>query len=134
MFNLGTWTKSINKLYDMKYFKIEEFTCDGAICYDKMSPKLLKMLDQAREKANTPFKITSSWRSQEKNNSLKNSSKNSSHLKGMAVDIACNSGLERLKIFSGLVKAGFTRVGISDKGGFIHADCDDSKIDSLWIY
>ena len=118
----------------MKYFKIEEFTCDGAICYDKMNPKLLKMLDQAREKANTPFKITSSWRSQEKNNSLKNSSKNSSHLKGMAVDIACNSGLERLKIFSGLVKAGFTRVGISDKGGFIHADCDDSKIDSLWIY
>ena len=118
----------------MKYFKIEEFTCDGEICYDKMSPKLLKMLDQAREKANTPFKITSSWRSQEKNNSLKNSSKNSSHLKGMAVDIACNSGLERLKIFSGLVKAGFTRVGISDKGGFIHADCDDSKIDSLWIY
>jgi len=116
----------------MKYFKIEEFICDGAICYDKMNPKLLKMLDQAREKAKTPFKITSSWRSQDKNNSLKNSSKNSSHLKGLAVDIACSNGLERLKIFTGLIKAGFTRVGVSNT--FIHADCDDSKIDSLWIY
>ena len=132
MFNLGTWTKSINKLYDMKYFKIEEFTCDGAICYDKMSPKLLKMLDQAREKANTPFKITSSWRSQEKNNSLKNSSKNSSHLKGKAVDIACSNGLERLKIFSALITTGFTRIGISDT--FIHADIDDTKSDSIWTY
>ena len=42
----------------MKYFKIEEFTCDGAICYDKMNPKLLKMLDQAREISNTPYKLT----------------------------------------------------------------------------
>lgn len=132
MFNLGTWTKSLNKLYKMKYFKIEEFTCDGVICYDKMNPKLLKMLDQAREKANTPFKITSSWRSQEKNNSLKNSSKNSSHLKGLAVDIACHSGLERLKIFSALITTGFTRIGISDS--FIHADIDDTKSDSIWTY
>ena len=116
----------------MKYFKIEEFTCDGIICYDKMNPKLLKMLDQAREISNTPYKLTSSWRSQEKNDSLKNSSKNSSHLKGLAVDIACSNGLERLKIFTGLVKAGFTRVGISDT--FIHADVDNSKNDSLWIY
>jgi uncharacterized protein YcbK (DUF882 family) len=132
MFNLGTWTKSLNNLYKMKYFKIEEFTCDGVICYDKMSPKLLQMLDQAREISNTPYKLTSSWRSKEKNDSLKNSSKNSSHLKGLAVDIACNNGLERIKIFTGLVKAGFTRIGISDT--FIHADCDDSKSDSLWIY
>jgi len=132
MFNLGTWTKSLNKLYKMKYFKIEEFTCDGVICYDKMSPKLLQMLDQAREKANTPFKITSSWRSQEKNNSLKYSSKNSSHLKGLAVDIACNSGLERLKIFSALINTGFTRIGVSDT--FIHADIDDCKSDSIWTY
>lgn len=116
----------------MKYFKIEEFNCDGVICYDKMDAKLLKMLDEAREKANTPFIITSSWRSQEKNDSLKNSSKNSSHLKGLAVDIACSNGLERLKIFSSLITTGFTRIGVSDS--FIHADVDDSKNDSIWTY
>jgi uncharacterized protein YcbK (DUF882 family) len=132
VFNLGTWTKSVNKLYKMKYFKIEEFTCDGVICYDKMDSRLLKMLDQAREKANTPFKLTSSWRSQEKNDLLKNSSKNSSHLKGMAVDIACSNGLQRLKIFSALITTGFTRIGISET--FIHADIDDTKSDSIWTY
>ena len=55
----------------MKYFKIEEFNCDGEICFDKMDANLLKMLDDARGYANTPFKLTSTWRSVEKNNSLK---------------------------------------------------------------
>ena len=117
----------------MKYFKIEEFNCDGQICYDKMDVDLLRMLDQAREYANTPFRLTSTWRSVEKNNSLKNSSKNSSHLKGRAVDIACADSVTRQKIVSGLIKAGFTRIGISKKGNFIHADNDD-KTNALWLY
>ena len=117
----------------MKYFKIEEFNCDGVICYDKMDIDLLRMLDKAREYANTPFKLTSTWRSVEKNNSLKNSSKNSSHIKGKAVDIACADSVTRQKIVSGLIKAGFTRIGISKKGNFIHADNDD-KTDAIWLY
>jgi len=115
----------------MKYFKIEEFNCDGVICYDKMESNLLRMLDEARGYANTPFKLTSTWRSVEKNNSLKNSSKNSSHLKGRAVDIACADSVTRQKIVSGLIKAGFTRIGISKN--FIHSDNDD-KTDAIWLY
>ena len=45
----------------MKYFSPKEFTCDGVNCFDKMSPKLLEMLEKAREIADTPFNITSSW-------------------------------------------------------------------------
>ena len=115
----------------MKYFKIEEFNCDGVICYNKMDVDLLRMLDEARGYANTPFKLTSTWRSIEKNNSLKNSSKNSSHLKGRAVDIACADSVTRQKIVSGLIKAGFTRIGVSKT--FIHADNDD-KTDAIWLY
>ena len=115
----------------MKYFKIEEFHCDGVICYDKMDVDLLRMLDEAREYANTPFKLTSTWRSVEKNNSLENSSKNSSHLIGKAVDIACAESVTRQKIVSGLIKAGFTRIGISKT--FIHTDNDD-KTDAICLY
>ena len=115
----------------MKYFKIEEFNCDGEICFDKMDANLLKMLDYARGYADTPFKLTSTWRSIEKNNSLKNSSKKSSHLKGMAVDIAWSDSVARQKIVSGLIKAGFKRIGISKS--FIHAD-NDSKTDAIWLY
>jgi len=115
----------------MIYFKVKEFTCDGVVCYDKMDSSLLKMLDEARGYANTPFKLTSTWRSVEKNNSLKNSSKNSSHLKGRAVDIACADSVTRQKIITGLIKAGFTRIGISKT--FIHAD-NDTKTDAIWLY
>ena len=115
----------------MKYFKIEEFICDGINCYDKMDASFLEMLDKARGYANTPFKLTSTWRSIEKNNSLKNSSKNSSHLKGMAVDIASSDSITRQKIIYGLVKAGFTRIGISKT--FIHCD-NDNKTDAIWLY
>ena len=122
----------------MKYFKIEEFNCDGVICYDKMDVDLLRMLDQAREYANTPFKLTSTWRSVEKNNSLKNSSKNSSHLKGRAVDIACTNSRSRALIIGGLVEAGFTRIGIGNT--FLHCDLadqlGDKKKDEIvfWMY
>ena len=116
----------------MKYFKIEEFNCDGIICYNKMDSNLLKMLDKARGYANTPFKLTSTWRSVEKNNSLKNSSKNSSHLKGRAVDIACADSVTRQKIVNGLIMAGFTRIGIADT--FIHCDTDKDKNDAIWLY
>lgn len=132
MFNLGTWTKSLNKINNMKHFNKDEFTCDGVNCFNKMNANLLKMLDDARELSNTPFKITSSWRSKEKNESLKNSSKNSSHLKGLAVDIACDNGTNRIKIITALIKVGFTRIGISKT--FIHVDVDNSKNNSIWTY
>ena len=134
MIRFDIWKKSIDNIEKelaLKYFKIEEFNCDKEICFDKMDANLLKMLDKARGYAETPFKLTSTWRSVEKNNSLKNSSKNSSHLKGKAVDIACSDSVTRQKIVSGLIKAGFTRIGISKT--FIHAD-NDSKTDAIWLY
>ena len=49
----------------------------------------------------------------------------------MAVDIACSDSVTRQKIVSGLIKAGFTRIGISKT--FIHSD-NDSKTDAIWLY
>ena len=49
----------------------------------------------------------------------------------MAVDIACDDSVTRQKIVSGLIKAGFTRIGISKT--FIHAD-NDLKTDAIWLY
>jgi len=106
---------------DLKYFIKEEFTCDGVNCFNKMNPELLKMIDDAREIADVPFKITSSWRSEAKNQEV-NGKPNSSHLRGNAIDISCKSSFQRLQIVNGLISAGFTRIGIAKT--FIHADCD----------
>ncbi len=117
----------------MKYFKLSEFDCPTEKgTGKKMSRKLLSMLDNAREHSGTPFIITSGYRTKKHNDSLEKSSKNSSHLKGLAIDIACDSSVERLKIVKGLIKAGFRRIGIAKT--FIHADIDKDKTKCIWVY
>jgi len=116
----------------MKYFKPKEFTCDGVECFDKMQPSTLDMLDKARELARVPFTINSSWRSEARNIAVKGS-KNSSHLRGYAVDIKCNNSIDRFKIIEALTKAGYTRIGIAKT--FIHCDNDPSLAAGvIWLY
>lgn len=116
----------------MKYFSPKEFTCNGVNCFDKMSDDLLNKLDFARSLAGTPFKITSSWRSESHNKDV-GGAKNSSHLRGTAVDISCNNSMNRFKIINALLDAGFTRIGIAKT--FIHADVDeDNASEVIWLY
>ena len=116
----------------MKYFSPKEFTCDSVNCFDKMSPKLLEMLEKARKIAGTPFNITSSWRSEEKNQEVGGKS-NSAHLRGLAVDVACPSSFQRLIMLEALIGAGFTRIGVAKT--FIHVDCDNElPQEVMWIY
>ncbi len=116
----------------MKYFKISEFDCpskDGS--GKKMDKGFLEMLDNARDIANTSFVITSGYRESAHNKKVGGSS-TSSHLKGVAADVACTSGSKRLVIINSLLEAGFTRLGIASS--FIHVDLDDTKPDAIWTY
>lgn len=121
----------------MKYFTLDEFDCpshkDSGI---NMDSSFLAKLEEAREIAGVPFKITSGYRTKEHNESLRNkgykASPNSSHLIGVAADIAVGSGNERYIILSALIKAGFRRIGVAKT--FIHCDTDDSKPNSVWTY
>lgn len=116
----------------LKHFTEKEFTCDGINCYNKMNPKLLKMLDDAREFADVPFTITSSWRSKAHNMKV-GGKPNSAHLRGTAVDISCFSSHQRMLIVSALLDAGFTRVGLAST--FIHADIDrELPQQVMWLY
>ena len=116
----------------MKYFKAKEFTCDGVECFDKMQPTTLDMLDKASELAKVPFTINSSFRTKEKNEAIKGA-KNSAHLRGYAVDIKCNSSIDRFKIIEALLKAGYNRVGVASN--FIHCDNDPSLAAGvIWLY
>lgn len=86
--------------------------------------KLVQMLDRAREYAGVPFIITSGLRTQEHNNEV-GGVKESSHLKGLAVDLKCETSANRFKIIIGLIALGFKRIGIYEK--HIHADIDTLK-------
>ncbi len=50
---------------------------------------------------------------------------NSSHLKGLAIDFSCGSGILRYKIIFGAVAVGFKRIGIAKD--HIHLDVDPDK-------
>tara|TARA_R100001594_G_scaffold135519_1_gene177307 strand:+ start:1597 stop:1977 length:381 start_codon:yes stop_codon:yes gene_type:complete len=124
----------------LRYFNRSEFNCPcGSLgCTgDKMSKEFLELLDEARDIANIPFRITSGLRCEEYNQDLikrgYKASKTSSHLKGVAADISCKNSSDRWTIINSLLLAGFSRMGISDT--FIHVDLDTEKQhDVIWTY
>lgn len=131
--NLDIWKKSVKKLEQemaLKYFKLSEFD-DAPGTGKNMKKDFLTKLDKARAIADVPFNITSGYRSKETNKRVGGVS-TSSHLKGLAADISCKDSSTRQKIISGLIKSGFTRIGIADT--FIHCDTDKQKNDAIWLY
>lgn len=107
-----------------KYFKEID---DG-----NMNQEFLDKLDQARELANIPFKINSAYRSPEHNAKI-GGKPNSSHLRGLAVDISVRDSRSRFIVLEALIKVGFNRIGIADT--FIHVDLDKEKSDKvIWTY
>jgi len=99
---------------------------------DKMDKTFLLKLDEARERAGIPFVINSAYRSPEHNAKI-GGKPNSSHLKGLAVDISVTNSRQRFIVLNALLEVGFTRIGIADT--FLHVDLDNGKSkDVIWTY
>ena len=107
-----------------KYFKSSEIV--------GLKSELVKLLDDARHIAGTPFKLNSGYRTKEQNKKA-GGVPDSAHLSGLAVDIACTTDSARHKIINALQKVGFNRIGISKS--FIHADiAKDKSPNVIWLY
>lgn len=92
---------------------------------------LILRLDRARGLAGVPFIITSGFRTQEENKRVGGVA-DSSHLKGLAVDLQCKNSKERYAILSGLIYAGFERIEICKD--HIHTDIDKNKENCvIWL-
>jgi len=116
----------------MKYFTLDEFDSpDHKGIGVNMDSNFLELLNNAREIAGIPFKITSGYRTADHNRKV-GGVQNSSHLNGLAADISIGSGQERYIVLNALIKAGFKRLGIAKT--FIHCDTDNSKPNSVWTY
>jgi len=114
------------------YFDKSEFDCKCQCGANEVKPRLIDMLNAAREDAGIPFTITSGTRC-ETNNALSGGAPDSAHLNGWAVDIHAVSSRARYTILKALLDAGFTRIGIGST--FIHADCDPDKFkEVVWKY
>jgi len=99
---------------------------------ENMDLKFLEKLDEARAYANIPFVINSAFRTPERNAKI-GGKPNSSHLRGLAVDIKAKDSVTRFLVLDALLAVGFNRIGIADT--FIHVDDDLTKSDSvIWTY
>lgn len=94
----------------------------------KLVPELWKMLDEMRDKAGTPFVISSGFRTLAQN--LQAGGKpNSSHLRGLAVDIKCDDNFKRAKMLKG-ISPFIDNIFLEMAPSHIHIDID-SKIHPL---
>jgi len=117
----------------MKYFNYEEFDSpDIQGSGQLMDKKILSMLDEVREMYGKPISINSGYRTIRHNAKVGGKSQ-SSHLKGLAVDIACSTSRDRYSLLEALKSVGFNRIGIAKS--FIHVDIDSNKSDKvIWVY
>ena len=84
-----------------------------------------------------PMILTSSTRCRNHPAELSKSEKKretASHPKGYADDIQALTGGERMALFGAAYEAGYRRIGINVKVGFIHIDDDPDKLPSIWVY
>ena len=116
-----------------KYFTQQDFNrCTPKCSIDDMKPSTLDRFDKAREIAGIPFVVNSAYRTEQHEKNMGRTG-TSSHIKGRAMDIACNDSVSRWKIVHALQQAGFNRIGIART--FVHADDDPDKLDNvIWVY
>ena len=120
----------------LRNFDPSEFACKCGcgLGAESMDKALLLQLQNARTIAGTPFYLPSAIRCIE-HNRREGGSDTSSHLSGHAVDIEVVDSHTRFVIKNALREAGFTRIGDSKDGGFIHADNDSTKTQEVeWLY
>lgn len=97
-----------------------------------MDEKLLRMLDDLREKAGIPIVLSSAYRCRAHNESLLEAVEDSAHTKGKAVDIKCRDSGTRFKILKAAFEVGFRR--IEPRETWVHLDVDESKPQDVVFY
>jgi|TARA_B100002052_G_C15887171_1_gene602080 zinc D-Ala-D-Ala carboxypeptidase len=119
----------------IKFFSLKEFDSpDDEGSGNNMDLDFVRLIDEARETAGIPFKITSGYRTPTHNTSV-GGSKTSSHMNipCNACDIAVPNSSARYKIIKSLLNVGVNRIGIGKN--FIHCDTDSNKSQNIiWHY
>lgn len=114
----------MNPLELQKLSELNLKDCVPACEPSALNPLVVDRIIMAQKMCGFQFSITSAFRSQawERNKGRKG---NSSHCKGLAVDISTIDSHTRFKVVASLLYAGFPRLGIGKT--FVHVDMDETK-------
>lgn len=114
---------------ELRYFSTKEFDSpDLEGSGVNMDKDFLRKLDKLRHWCGFPFHITSGYRTKEYNIIVKGAL-DSSHMRGVAVDIRCRGNHERFVILRHAIRMGFNRIGIYNN--HIHLDMDHTLVGNI---
>ena len=112
-----------------KNFTVKEFACEDGSDPVFISPELVKLLQQVRDHFEAPVTITSGFRTASYNAKVKNASKHSQHLYGMAADIQVK-GVTPKKVYDYVDSLLPYTGGVGLYNTFVHVDVRKTK--SRW--
>lgn len=113
---------------DYEHFNSADFACKHC-GKNLMDSTFLRKLDAALSFRASPIRITSGYRCPEHNKEVGSTAPE--HPAGVAADIWCWSGPERLALVMALLGGGFKRLGIGRD--FVHVD-SFASVPSIWLY
>jgi uncharacterized protein YcbK (DUF882 family) len=113
-------------------FSEKEFTCQCGCGANEMKPEFMAKLQQLRTLYGAPMKVTSGYRCPQHPIEAKKASPGA-HASGLACDIGIQ-GAEAHRLLGLALEAGFTGIGVQQKGTgrFLHLDTRQDK--ALWSY
>lgn len=112
-----------------KHFTKDELAC-RCCGFFNMEPPFIAFLEKIRRQLGQPMVINSGCRCVKNNQSIKGASPKSSHLDGVAVDVATPSSSYAFDLVRLAIKEGALGVGIYE--GRVHIDKKDRGADVLW--
>jgi uncharacterized protein YcbK (DUF882 family) len=125
------------------HFKASEFACRGENCCNGsnlIQPALVFALDELRKAYGKPMVLTSAYRCQAHNERVSTTrGLHAPHLSGLACDVGV-SGRDAVVVLKLALAAGFTGIGVNQKGGgrFLHIDLLPDSIHHkrpwIWSY
>jgi uncharacterized protein YcbK (DUF882 family) len=119
----------------INYFSEKELSCRCGCGWNNFSETLLLIINTYRHNLKRPIVINSACRCYDHNANI-GSKENSSHPKGLAVDISIKNSSERDEILREIyryVAPSIHRIGISKD--YIHIDIDPNKPQNVvWLY
>ena len=116
-----------------RFFEAKEFDSpDRPGSGSLMSESFVDRLDTCRAECGFPFRVTSGYRTEAHNEDVGGKSA-SAHTRGMAVDIAVMTSLQRFRLIDSALRNGIRRIGVGSN--FVHLDVDSSLPQGvIWTY
>jgi len=119
--------------YITKNLTRDEVACKDGCGFATISPELAQGFQRTRDLAGVPIYITSGCRCAKRNKYV-GGVVDSAHLTGQALDLHLKGTtyFDMVKLAFYLGRAGFKRLGVSDK--FLHVDTDANKPECVYKY